>query len=165
MHTFTGTPDEEWFYLISVAIEAKGSKIIPTMLECFEVVELNYTSKVVQLLEEIAKLIAELGLILDRVHERCDPNIFYHRIRPFLAGSKGMATAGLPNGVFYDEGDGYGSWRQYSGGSNAQSSLIQLLDIMLGVEHYATDKTKPESKERIKKAKHGYIEVCMKCSR
>ena len=46
-----------------------------------------------------------------------------------------MAVAGLPNGVFYDEGNGKGEWRQYSGGSNAQSSLIAFCDVVLRVEH------------------------------
>ena len=46
-----------------------------------------------------------------------------------------MAVAGLPKGVFYDEGNGKGEWRQFSGGSNAQSSLIAFCDVVLGVEH------------------------------
>ncbi|KAL2255388.1 hypothetical protein VTK26DRAFT_3467 [Humicola hyalothermophila] len=76
------------------------------------------------------------------MHERCRPAVFYHRIRPFLAGSKNMAAAGLPRGVFYDvgragEGGGGGGWRQLRGGSNGQSSLIQFLDLVLGVEHHA----------------------------
>lgn len=46
-----------------------------------------------------------------------------------------MGHSGLPRGVFYDEGDGNGEWRHNSGGSNAQSSLIQFFDVVLGVEH------------------------------
>ena len=53
-----------------------------------------------------------------------------------------MSVAGLPKGVFYDEGDGRGEWRMYSGGSNAQSSLIQFFDIVLGVEHHSQAGTK-----------------------
>jgi len=67
--------------------------------------------------------------------EKCDPQVFYHRIRPYLAGSKGMENVGLPRGVFYDEGDGKGQWRALRGGSNGQSSLIQFWDLVLGVEH------------------------------
>jgi indoleamine 2,3-dioxygenase len=46
-----------------------------------------------------------------------------------------MEAAGLPKGVFYDEGDGKGSWRKYRGGSNGQSSLLQFCDAVLSVNH------------------------------
>lgn len=72
--------------------------------------------------------------------------VFYHQLRPLLAGSKNMATVGLPNGVFYDVGDGQGEWRQYSGGSNAQSSLIQLFDIALGIQHVASGEVEGNKK-------------------
>ncbi|QYT02257.1 Indoleamine 2,3-dioxygenase [Trichoderma simmonsii] len=74
-------------------------------------------------------------MLLERMNEKCDPMTFYHRVRPFLAGSKNMGAAGLPRGLFYDEGDGEGQWRQLQGGSNGQSCLIQLLDVVLGIEH------------------------------
>lgn len=136
-HTFTGTPDEEWFYAVSVSVEAKGVRAIQIVLECVHAVEQSDNTKVSDCLAELTLVITQLGKILHRMHERCEPNVFYHRIRPFLAGSRGMEKAGLPNGVFYDEGDGIGSWRQFSGGSNAQSTLIQFLDIALGVKHEA----------------------------
>jgi indoleamine 2,3-dioxygenase len=72
------------------------------------------------------------------MNESCDPTVFYHRIRPFLAGSKNMAEAGLPHGVIYEDGSGTETYRQYSGGSNAQSSIIQFFDIVLGVDHHPT---------------------------
>lgn len=137
-HTFTGTTDEAWFYAVSVSVEAKGVSAIQLMLECVEAIEVGDDHKVLKCLRAFSEVVMELGRILQRMNERCDPSVFYHRIRPFLAGSRGMEKAGLPRGVFYDEGDGKGSWRQYSGGSNAQSTLIQFLDIALGVRHYAT---------------------------
>lgn len=49
-----------------------------------------------------------------------------------------MAGSGLPEGVFYPSSNCVpgeeGEWVQFSGGSNAQSSLIQLFDIMLGIQ-------------------------------
>lgn len=89
-------------------------------------------------LEKFSTCIQDCGALLQRMHERCRPEVFYHIIRPFLAGSKNMSAAGLPRGVFYDEGEGKGEWRQYSGGSNAQSSLIQFWDAVLGVKHVPT---------------------------
>ncbi|KAM7183168.1 Indoleamine 2,3-dioxygenase [Rhypophila sp. PSN 637] len=103
-------------------------------------------------LVELATCIAKMGHILDKMHAKCDPHTFYHRIRPFLAGSKNMAAAGLPNGVFYDEGPAEGQarkgqYRQLRGGSNGQSSLIQFLDIILGVEHSSSGNSQPESED------------------
>lgn len=56
-----------------------------------------------------------------------------------------MENAGLPQGVFYDEGDGKGEWRQFRGGSNGQSSLIQFFDIILGVDHNSHGSTGQKS--------------------
>ncbi|KAF3483103.1 Indoleamine 2,3-dioxygenase [Arthroderma uncinatum] len=60
---------------------------------------------------------------------------FYTRLRPFLAGTSKMEEFGLPDGLHYDDGSGNVDYRSYRGGSNAQSSLIQLIDIALGVHH------------------------------
>lgn len=157
LHTFTDTIDEAWFYLISVAIEARGAEVIRTMLKAMDAVRADDSRTVVQCLLNFADVIPEIGAILDRMYEKCDPEVFYHKIRPFLAGSKNMAMAGLPSGVFYDEGEGNGQWRQYSGGSNAQSSLIQFFDIVLGVEHSPTRNSKVVEVDL--KAKHGFLEV------
>lgn len=136
--TATGTRDEEWFYLISVSVEAKGGPLILAMLRGIQAVHDCNDKLLESCLQLITQGITELGALLNRMREHCDPQVFYHVIRPLLAGSKGMASAGLPRGVFYDEGNGKGQWREYSGGSNAQSSLIQLFDIILGVDHNAT---------------------------
>ncbi|EXJ59023.1 hypothetical protein A1O7_06454 [Cladophialophora yegresii CBS 114405] len=133
--SFTSTRDEEWFYMISTAIEAMGAPLILTMLRCVEAVEANNNYIVLSCLQSLTSGIQDIGKLLQRMHERCDPQVFYHNVRPLCAGTKGMAAAGLPRGVFYDEGNGQGQWRQYSGGSNAQSSLIQLFDIFLSVDH------------------------------
>ena len=135
LHTFTGTKDEEWFYLISVAIEAHGAEIIPVMLHAMAAVRTKNSHLVLAALVKFGYCVREMGSILRRMNEKCSPEVFYQEIRPFLAGSKNMAVAGLPKGVFYDEGNGKGEWRQFSGGSNAQSSLIAFCDVVLGVEH------------------------------
>lgn len=155
-HTFTGTPDEAWFYAVSVSVEAKGVKAIQVMLECVTAINNHDDPKILECLTTFGSIVINLGRILQRMHERCDPQIFYHRIRPFLAGSRGMEKAGLPRGIFYDEGEGNGSWRQYSGGSNAQSTLIQFLDIALGVRHEAHG-TSNVSKDDIPPQQHPYL--------
>ncbi|KAG0650363.1 Indoleamine 2 [Hyphodiscus hymeniophilus] len=155
LHTFTGSEDEAWFYLISVAIEARGAEIIRTMLKAMDAVRADDAYTVGKCLLKFADTLPEIAAILDRMYEKCDPEVFYHKIRPFLAGSKNMGSAGLPSGVFYEEGDREGQWRQYSGGSNAQSSLIQFFDIVLGVEHSPTKNSKVVEVDL--KAKHGFL--------
>jgi len=160
-HTFTGTQDESWFYMVSVAIEAQGAYIIPILLQGLDSLQQLYPinshspeispeeqshvlAAATNALNDLTACIAKLGKLLERMYHKCDPNVFYHRIRPFLAGSKNMAAAGLPRGVFYDQGNGRGEWQQLRGGSNGQSSLIQFLDIALGVEHSSSGNSDPE---------------------
>ena len=150
--TFTGSLDESWFYLISVVIEARGGPTIPLMLEAIEAARANDSRIVIECLHAFAERLDELVNLLAKMYENCDPHVFYHRIRPFLAGSKNMADAGLPNGVIFDTGAGDEPYCQYAGGSNAQSSLIQFFDIVLGVEHRPTDMQKSQDSSTLSDA-------------
>ncbi|KAI0848387.1 Indoleamine 2,3-dioxygenase, partial [Daldinia vernicosa] len=116
-------------------MEAEGAYIIPTMLQALEATQHRDYSTIIRALDQLKICIGRLGRLLDRMDEKCDPMVFYHQIRPYLAGSKNMAASGLPNGVLYEDGNGVLSWKHLRGGSNGQSSLIQFLDIVLGVEH------------------------------
>jgi indoleamine 2,3-dioxygenase len=131
-------------------MEARGAAIIPTMLSALSALT-NHRGgpnlpAIAAALTSLTACIHSLGTLLARMDDHCRPAVFYHRIRPFLAGSKNMAAAGLPNGVFYDEGEKGGEWRQLRGGSNGQSSLIQFLDLVLGVEHTAQGNGTPDGK-------------------
>jgi indoleamine 2,3-dioxygenase len=142
--------------MVSVAMEARGAYIIRVMLDALHASSSSSSSHhdpqqhtpnlplIARALDEMTSCITRLGELLVRMDEQCRPQVFYHRIRPFLAGSKNMAAAGLPRGVFYDEGEGRGAWRQLRGGSNGQSSLIQFLDVVLGVEHRAEGSGSPD---------------------
>jgi indoleamine 2,3-dioxygenase len=162
LSTFTGSIDESWFYLVSVAIEARGAPILPLVLAAIQAARVDDISNVTACLRTFAERLDDLGTLLQRMHENCDPHVFYHRFRPFLAGSKNMAEAGLPNGVLYEDGSGTEKYRQYAGGSNAQSSLIQFFDIALGIEHFPTGEQKDHSSEselegRAPPAKHDFL--------
>jgi indoleamine 2,3-dioxygenase len=163
--TFTGSLDEQWFYMISVAMEAKGGPSIASMLRAIQAAREDNAEIVTSCLMSLAQTLDELGTLLVRMYDSCDPHVFYHRIRPFLAGSKNMKEAGLPHGVYYDDGHPRtSSWRQYGGGSNAQSSLFQFFDVVLGVEHRPTgtkqDDTTSESEAEagaVPKPRHNFI--------
>ena len=164
LNTLTGSLDESWFYLVSVAIEARGGPIILLMLTAIAAARRDDAAAVTRCLRAVAERLDDLGGLLQRIHENCDPVIFYNRVRPFLAGSKNMAEAGLPHGVIYEDGSGTETYRQYSGGSNAQSSLIQFFDIVLGIEHRPTgvkrgpgDASESEREGRAPAPRHNFI--------
>ncbi|EED19669.1 Indoleamine 2,3-dioxygenase subfamily [Talaromyces stipitatus ATCC 10500] len=138
INTLTGSTDEQWFYLVSVAIEARGAPMLPLMLEAIAAARREDSAVVTSCLQELAQCITEISVIMQRLFEHCDPHVFYHKVRPFLAGSKNMGDAGLPRGVMFDTDTGTTEYRQYGGGSNAQSSLVQFFDIVLGIEHRPT---------------------------
>lgn len=148
LHTFTSTESEKWFLLISVAMEARAGTIIPKMMEALEAVKTRDYDVIISALEQLKSCIDSVGVLLERMYEKCDPMTFYYKIRPFLAGSKNMEAAGLPKGVFYDEGNGKGEWRHLRGGSNGQSSLIQFFDVVLGVEHITSGNNTEKAGER-----------------
>jgi len=145
--TYTGSLDESWFYLVSVAIEARAGPLIPLMIDAIRAARQNDSNTVTSALQVFAERLDELGSLLERMYESCDTHVFYHRIRPFLAGSKNMADAGLPRGVIFDDGTGTQPYVQLSGGSNAQSSIIQFFDIVLGVEHRPTGEKRSDSSD------------------
>ncbi|KAI5958437.1 BNA2 [Candida margitis] len=135
INTFTGSIDESWFYLVSIYFERKGSLSIYTGMEALKCAERGQTKQLIENLQQLAESIDILGSTLLRMEEMCDPHIFYFRIRPYLAGWQNMASVGLEKGVYYGNEK---TARSYAGGSNAQSSLPQFLDIILGIRHFAT---------------------------
>lgn len=121
------------------------------MLDAIAAAASDDSARLTALLYRFTDGLHDLDVMLKRMYEKCTPAVFFYQLRPFFAGSKNMASAGLPNGVFYDIGEGQGEWHHYSGGSNAQSSLIQTFDIFLGVNHSATG--------GVKQSGTSYIEV------
>ncbi|ODV98461.1 hypothetical protein PACTADRAFT_83728 [Pachysolen tannophilus NRRL Y-2460] len=147
INTFTGSIDESWFYLVSVYFEYKGAKCLQYGLDAIKAARENIPSEVVKNFQKMAESIDKLGSVMMKMEEMCDPHIFYFRIRPYLAGWKNMGDVGLENGVFYGDEK---TPRIYSGGSNAQSSLIQALDILLNVDHYSTGERDNDKKKNDK---------------
>ncbi|CAI4034479.1 hypothetical protein SMKI_10G2720 [Saccharomyces mikatae IFO 1815] len=148
INTFTGTVDESWFYLVSVRFEKIGSACLNHGLEVLSAIRNGdkEDAAVVNGLEKLAATIERLSKALMEMEVKCDPNVFYFKIRPFLAGWTNMSHMGLPQGVKYGT---EGKYQIFSGGSNAQSSLIQTLDILLGVKHTANAAHSSKGKSKV----------------
>ncbi|RKP09782.1 Indoleamine 2,3-dioxygenase [Thamnocephalis sphaerospora] len=148
LHTFSGAMDESWFYLITTAIEARGGRALGAIVGAAAETkaEAPCLDTLAQHLSVLADEIEEMGKILIRMYERCDPYVFFWKVRAYLAGWANMKEAGLPDGLHYEGVDAPGVYRQYPGGSAGQSALMHALDIALGVKHHRTGSSSGRNK-------------------
>ncbi|KAI0035381.1 tryptophan 2,3-dioxygenase [Vararia minispora EC-137] len=144
---FTGTSDEEEFYLSSARCELVGVAALEAMRATMD--ELFVGDSLARLrieryLTSLSGHIDELAKQLLAVREGCDPEAFYHDIRPWFNGQDSG-----PDGrkwVF----EGVPRERQpseLSGPSAGQSSLVHALDIFLGVSDYSHGQGAGDRKE------------------
>ncbi|CAG8493060.1 1366_t:CDS:2 [Ambispora leptoticha] len=139
--TFTNTEDEAWFYLVTTAIESIGGRALIAIISALEAVRDRDNFKLISALTAICSAMKDINQTLQRMFSKCDPYIFYWKVRPYLAGWENEDR--LPKGLIYegvDQPDENGNpvYRQYVGGSAGQSALIQAIDIALNIEHYPT---------------------------
>ncbi|OAA59970.1 indoleamine 2,3-dioxygenase [Cordyceps fumosorosea ARSEF 2679] len=134
--TFTGTDSEAWFQRIGTAIEAQGGPVVDALLTALHAIHSggDDLEPVTAALVQLRMCLESATRTLERMHERCDPLTFCHQIRHFYAESRNLRAAGLPRGVFYSsDACGGGEWMRLPGGSNGQSALLQLFDVVLGM--------------------------------
>nr|CAG8566469.1 9533_t:CDS:2 [Entrophospora candida] len=122
-------------------IESFGGKASAAIISAIQAAHDKNHKQLIIALKIISSTIDEFTKILHRIYEKCDPYIFYWKIRPYVSGWENDES--LPNGLKYEGVDGCDEngnpiYRQYVGGSAGQSSLIQSLDIVLNIEHYPT---------------------------
>lgn len=131
--TFTGTEDERWFHMICSAMEAEAGPAIQQLVNATNAAAIRSedTAAVVTssllLLQETLKRIT---LLLQEMHKRVDPTIWFTRLRPYLAG--GIDSSLLPKGVSFDNGATY---VRLAGANAGQSSLFQFFDAVLSISH------------------------------
>jgi len=131
INNFLGGVDEDWFVTIHVCIENAANEAIEaaqniSKISKYEPVLLSKN------LKKIAKAMQEVNSIFARMPERCDPYVYYHRVRPFIFGTKDNPD--LKKGLIY-ENQFNNKPQFYRGETGAQSSIIPLLDGALGVKH------------------------------
>ena len=136
--TFTGTRDEEEFYLVSARIEFRGVEALELMRETMDeafVGDNTALRRITSYLQKLSAVIKDLAKLLADVRQGCDPEFFYNQIRPWLKGqdSGPAAVKWVFEGI--DEDPTFVQPAELSGPSAGQSSLISALDIFLGVSH------------------------------
>jgi len=132
---FLGGQDEAWFVLVHVAIEAQAGSALALMGPIVEAIANDDLDSVQAHLEDMAGIWAKINAIFDRMPERCDPYVYFERVRPYIHGWRDNPA--LPNGVIY-EGTRFGNESQaFRGQTGSQSSIVPAMDALLGIGHAA----------------------------
>ena len=121
---------ESWFYLIMTAIEGECGKIIYNMDTIYSELESGKPEETVvfQNLKKIENILDKQISIINRIYEKCKPELFYHRLRIYLNGSSILENGLTLEGVDTDP-------ICFKGGSAAQSSIVPSEDIFFNVQH------------------------------
>ena len=129
LQNFLGGMDEDWFIMIHIAIEHEAKEILNNLKTYY--LDQNEDQSY---LENALVSIKKINQIMNRMPEKCDPFIYYNRVRPYIFGWKNNPST--PNGVIYEGVEEYGGTPQlFRGETGAQSSIVPALDALLGVTH------------------------------
>ena len=132
INNFLGGVDEDWFVTIHVCIEDAATDAI---IAADNLSKLNEDNKVSEFSSELRKIIQSLrrvNEIFSKMPDKCDPYIYYHRVRPYIFGTKDNPD--LKKGLIY-ENQFDNKPQFFRGETGAQSSIIPFLDGALGIEH------------------------------
>ena len=129
---FLGGVDEDWFVTIHVCIEDAASDAIGAAQALAEMTDKNSEEEILDNLKTITKSLKKVNSIFSRMPEKCDPYIYYHRVRPFIFGTKDNPD--LKQGLIY-KGEYNDEPQFFRGETGAQSSIMPFLDGALGIYH------------------------------
>lgn len=136
IQNFLSGMDEAWFVLVHVAIEARAGEALAAFGPIIEAAVQGDAETVRTRLEAMAEVWADINAIFDRMPERCDPYIYFERVRPYIHGWKDNPA--LPNGILYEGVEDHaGKPMVYRGQTGSQSSIVPSMDALLGVGHAA----------------------------
>ena len=134
IQNFLGGMDEEWFVTLHVNIEAAAGRGLSALLPAQEAVLQQDTRGLAGYLSELTASLQTMHALLRRMPERCHPDTYYHRVRPYMFGWKNNPD--LPHGMRYDGVAAYKDQaQQFRGETGAQSSVLYAFDAALGIQH------------------------------
>jgi len=133
LHTnFLGGVDEDWFVTIHVCIENAAGDAIKAATKLAKLNEKHSVNDFSIHLRAIIKSLRKVNAIFSRMPEKCDPYVYYHRVRPFIFGTKDNPD--LKKGLIYQ--NQFNNKPQFfRGETGAQSSIMPFLDGALGIYH------------------------------
>ena len=134
LQNFLGGLDEEWFVVVHIQIEQQAGPGLDGLIRAINGAAKGKDDEVLPGLQALASAQTAMRDTLLRMKERCDPYVYYTRVRPYIHGWKNSPS--LPNGLIYDKVEAYAQQpQQFRGETGAQSSIVPCLDAGLGIHH------------------------------
>ena len=134
LQNFLGGLDEEWFVVVHIQIEREAGPGLAGLARAMNGAVADKEDEVLLGLASLARAQEAMRDTLLRMKERCDPYVYYTRVRPYIHAWKNNPA--LPNGLIYEGVAAYeGRSQQFRGETGAQSSIVPCLDAGLGIAH------------------------------
>ncbi|XP_050391727.1 myoglobin [Patella vulgata] len=133
LYIVPGGDECDWFVVVTCAIELEFTHALQPILSLLKGGESGNIDMMISGLQKINKVVKNLQNVLSKMHDNLTADTFYNKIRPFLSGWGGESNP-LPGGLIYEGVEDYEPLTMI-GGSAAQSAILQLLDVTLGIEH------------------------------
>ena len=134
LQNFLGGLDEEWFVVVHIQIEQQAGPGLEGLVRAINGASEGKDDEVLLGLQALASAQTAMRDTLLRMKERCDPYVYYTRVRPYIHGWKNSPS--LPDGLIYDKVEAYAQRPQlFRGETGAQSSIVPCLDAGLGIHH------------------------------
>ncbi|ANY20865.1 Indoleamine 2,3-dioxygenase [Tsuneonella dongtanensis] len=132
---FVGGDDESWFVLVHVAIEAEAGVLLDNAAKLVTVARQGDEAEAERLLIEMDAAWERIYGHFARMPERCDPYIYFHRVRPYIHGwANNPALSG--GGLVYEGVDRFEMKPMaYRGQTGSQSSIVPAMDALFQVGH------------------------------
>jgi indoleamine 2,3-dioxygenase len=135
MHqNFLGGVDENWFVLVHVAIEAEAGVLLDNAVALIAAAEQADAAEAERLLVEMDAAWERIYGHFARMPERCDPYVYFHRVRPYIHGWANNPALG--EGLIYEGVERFtGRPQAFRGQTGSQSSIVPAMDALFQVGH------------------------------
>ncbi|WP_338466080.1 indoleamine 2,3-dioxygenase [Novosphingobium sp. ZN18A2] len=134
VQNFLGGMDENWFVLVHVAIEAEAGVLLDNAVKVVRAADRGDAAMAERLLIENDLAWEKIYAAFARMPERCDPYIYFNRVRPYIHGWANNPA--LDGGLVYDGVEKFGGKPQaLRGQTGSQSSIVPAMDALFGVRH------------------------------
>jgi indoleamine 2,3-dioxygenase len=131
---FFGGADENWFVMIHVAIEAEAGVLLDNAVGLVRSARAGDAPEAERLLVEMNEAWERIYAHFARMPERCDPYIYFQRVRPYIHGWANNPALG--EGLIYEGVERFeGRPQAYRGQTGSQSSIVPAMDALFGVGH------------------------------